>query len=75
MPKSVPDVPVEKVCVDPVNPFKDVLKEIDDDYDVDEEYTFNDLRMSEINSVLGAMRRSKIVNDQISASKNTTEEE
>ena len=62
---------------DLINPFKDVLKELDDDeeFEIDESYSFNDLRMSEINSVLGAMRRSKIVNEQISASRNTTEEE
>lgn len=61
---------------DLINPFKDVLKEIenDDDYSEDGGYVFADARMSEVNSVLGALRRRKIVNNQISAS-NTTEED
>ncbi len=60
---------------DLVNPFKDVLKELDDDVDVDDDYTFNDTRMSEIHSVLGSMRRKNIFNKQNSASLNTTEED
>jgi hypothetical protein len=60
---------------DLINPFKDVLKEIDDDVDPDDDYTFNDTRMSEIHSVLGSMRRKNIFNRQISASSNTTEED
>lgn len=61
---------------DLINPFKDVLKEIedDDDYNENDNYTFTDMRMSEVNSVLGALRRRKIDNNQISAS-NTTEED
>lgn len=64
---------------DLINPFKDVLKEIedDDDYDYDgnDEYEFSEVRMSEVNSVLGALRRRKIVNNQISASNTTGEDE
>lgn len=61
---------------DLINPFKDVLKEIedDDDFSEDGDYIFADTRMSEVNSVIGALRRRKIVNNQNSAS-NTTEED
>ena len=61
---------------DLINPFKDVLKEIedDDDFSENDDYVFSDLRMSEVNSVVGSLRRRKIVNNQISAS-NTTEED
>jgi hypothetical protein len=60
---------------DLVNPFKDVLKELDDDVEADDDYTFNDTRMSEIHSVLGSMRRKNIFNKQNSASLNTSEED
>jgi hypothetical protein len=61
---------------DLINPFKDVLKEIEDDEDFfeNDDYVFSDMRMSEVNSVVGALRRRKIVNNQISAL-NTTEED
>lgn len=61
---------------DLVNPFKDVLKEIDDDEDFfeNDDYVFSDVRMSEVNSVVGALRRRKIDNNKISAL-NTTEED
>jgi len=59
---------------DLINPFKDVLKEIEDedDYKEDRDYIFADARMSEVNRMLDALRRRKIVNKQSSAS-NTPE--
>lgn len=62
---------------DLINPFKDVIKEIEDDSDYfeNDDYEFPDMRMSEVNSVLGALRRRKIVNNQISASNTAGEDE
>ena len=62
---------------DIINPFKDVLKEIedDDDYIPNDEYEFSNTRISEVNSVLGALRRRMILNNQISASNTTGEDE
>ena len=59
---------------DLINPFKDVLKEIEDedDYKEDRDYIFADARMSEVNRMLDSFRRRKIVNKQSSAS-NTSE--
>lgn len=62
---------------DIINPFKDVLKEIEDedDYIPNDEYEFSNTRISEVNSVLGALRRRMILNNQISASNTTGEDE
>lgn len=60
---------------DLVNPFKDVLKELDDDeVDVDDTYDFNSTTLSEIKSVVSSLRRNKINNKQNSEF-NTAEEE
>lgn len=59
---------------DLINPFKDVLKELDDEDDFDDTFEINNTKISEIKSVVRSLRRSSISNRQNSVS-NTTEEE
>jgi hypothetical protein len=59
---------------DLVNPFKDVLKELDEDDDIDDTFEFNSTKISEIKSVVSSLRRSNISNRQNSVSNTTGEE-